>query len=333
MVSSHPFFFTVDALISVAITLLFLVIKRPQLVIASLPPGDVGLGAIIACRISGTKYVVDIRDEWEDYEIDQSAGTKRLAYNWIKNLVSKILQKSCLVVTVTSFFAQELNRRGIKNVEVLPNGADTSVFRSGNRKDLRQKLGWDTNDFIIIYNGLIGDYYHFDGVLRALTRLEGELRNKTKLLLVGSGPDVPEIMRMVENLGLEKNVCYLGVKKSKKELAEILSAADVGIIPGLYSKGQLPVKLFEYGACGISTISIAPDDSLLTKLIHEKKIGINVPSMSEDALAKAILETYKNEPFRIAAGNKARKFVEEEFDRKKIAEEYSKRIQQYVNSS
>ena len=190
----------------------------------------------------------------------------------------------------------------------------------------------DINEFIIVYTGIIGDYYHLDIVAKALGKLESDLRDKTKLLLIGDGPDLPKIMKIAKNHGLERNIQYLGIKKDKKDLADILAASDVGVVPGLYSKGQLPVKFFEYGACGIPTVAIAPDDSLLAELIREEQIGITSQSMAEDELAEVISEIYKKESFRFAAGKRAKVLVEEKFDRNKLSENFLKKISDYASS-
>lgn len=331
MVSSHPFFFAVDTLISALVIRLFLFAKKPKIAIISVPPGDAGLGAIIACKMSGTRYVVDIRDEWEDYEIDNSQTEgNRKAYNWIKTLMTKILQRSRLVVTVTKAFAKKLRLRGIKNVERIPNGANINVFVRSDKEVARQKLGLNTNDYVIVYDGLIGAYYQLDVILRAITKLEPELRNKTKMLIIGSGPDLPRILRIAKVSGLENNVLYLG-NKNRTEVAEALSASDVGVIPGLYSKGQLPVKFFEYSACEIPTIAVAPPDSLLSTIIRKNNVGLTSAPTADDELAEAIVQIYENKAFRDAAGKRAKALIEKEFDRNKIAEKYAETIKEYFD--
>ena len=333
MVSSHPFAFAIDSLISFIVSTFFLLAKKPCIALISMPPGDVGLGAIFACRLTRIKYIVDHSDGWENYEVQKSESKLvKKAYKFIKTLMSKLLQKSDFVVTVTSSFAQNLALRGAKNIEIVPNGADVTIFKPRNKKLLRQKLGLDTNRFIIVYTGIIGEYYHLDVVAAALSKLEKSLRDKSKLLLIGDGPDLPKIMEIAKNNGLEKNIQYLGVKRNKKELADIVAASDVGIVPGQYSTGQLPVKFFEYSACGTPTIAIAPEDSLLVELIREEQIGLTSQSMSKDELAEVISKIYKKESFRIEAGKKAKLLIEEKFDRNKVAENFFTKIRDYVNS-
>jgi len=301
---------------------LLLVFLRPDLTIISVPAGEPAVGAYFASRLVGAKVVIDYRDEWEDYRINKSRSKiYRGACRLLKTLMTKIYTKSNLVVAVTRPFAKSLSLRGVKNVRVVPNGADVSVFKPYEKKAVRKKLGVREDDFIVAYNGIIGAYYKLDVVIRALKKLEGDLRNKVKLLMVGDGPDLPKLMSMAKNLGLKDNVLYLGVKNNKRELAEILSAADIGVVPGLYSRGQLPVKVFEYCACGLPVIAAVHNGSLLQELIEKYKIGVTSPPVDEE-LADAIYWLYKNRSFREAAGKRARRLIKEKFDRNKIAEEY-----------
>jgi glycosyltransferase involved in cell wall biosynthesis len=116
----------------------------------------------------------------------------------------------------------------------------------------------------------------------------------------------------------------------KAKLASLIAEADVGLIPYDDSplwKNSLPAKFFEYCACGIPVIATVYEDSLLATLIKQHQIGLIVPSMDQEKLAEAIYWIYGNKSFREAAGKRARKLVEERFDRNKIADEFLKLIE------
>lgn len=319
---NHPSVFVINCLMALIVSALFLVAKKPNIAIVSVPPGDVGLGALLACRLIGVKCVVDYRDEWEDYTISLTASkVGRLFYSVVKKLLTCTYTKSQPVTTVTPNFADSLKRRGLTDVRLIPNGADVTVFKPYDKTIMRRKLGLNNEDFIIVYSGIIGGYYKFDTILSALVKFRIKTKN-VKLLIIGKGYEVSQVLSLSKKLGLQENVVYLGVKKCKKEIAEILSASDVGIIPGLYTEGQLPVKLFEYGACCLPIIANVSLNSIPAKLINKYGIGIAVPPVNEEKLAEAFYYIYKNESFRVAAGKKARAFVEKKFDRNKIAAEF-----------
>lgn len=318
------FFFNI--LFSFIVFPLFLLSLRPDLIIISVPSGEPAVGVYFASRLAKSKVVFDYRDEWEDYAINKSRSKiYRGAYKFLKTLMIKIYLKSELVVTVTHPYAKSLSLKGVRNVKVVPNGADTNIFKPYDKKVMRQKFGLPMDDLIIVYSGGIGGYYKLDVVVRALAKFDSVSRDKMKLLLVGNGPDLQKIIDMAKNLGLESNIVYLGIKNDKKELAEIISAADAGIIPyddNLLWKNSLPAKFFEYSACGLPVIATAYEDSLLVTLIKKYGIGMASPPLDEEELVEVIDQLYKNRSFREAAGKKARIFIEKKFDRNKIAEEF-----------
>jgi glycosyltransferase involved in cell wall biosynthesis len=121
---------------------------------------------------------------------------------------------------------------------------------------------------------------------------------------------------------------------NKIELAEILSASDVGIIPydaNPLWKNSLPVKSLEYFACGLPVIATVYKDSLLGKLIYENKIGMVSDPENVNTLANTIEKMYEDPVFRAVAGKKAVSLVEERFDRKKIAENLHNLLLKCVN--
>ena len=54
---NHPLAFIINSLMSVIVSMFYLIADRPSIAIVSVPTGDVGLGAIMACRLLGVKYV------------------------------------------------------------------------------------------------------------------------------------------------------------------------------------------------------------------------------------------------------------------------------------
>jgi glycosyltransferase involved in cell wall biosynthesis len=314
----HPFVFTINSLVSFIVTTLFLITSRPKIAIVSVPRGDVGLGALMACRLLEVKYVVDYRDEWEDYAVSRvSHRIETLFYSAVKSFACCLYAKSRSVITVTSNFMKALRRRGLTNVKLIPNGADARTFRPLVDTEAR-KLSR------IFYSGGVDGYYRVDIAVKSIKRLvESGLRN-IMLVIVGTG-EVQKVLDLAARLGISSNVEYLGEINDRVRLAEFIAGADVGLIPyddNPLWRNSLPAKLYEYCACGIPVIATAYTDSLLAEFIREYRIGITTPPMNEEKLAEAIYWMYQNRIFREAAGKRARLLIEEKFDRNKIAEEF-----------
>jgi glycosyltransferase involved in cell wall biosynthesis len=312
----------------IVVPIVFLVL-RPKVVVISLPNGEPAVGAYLASKLTRAKIVFDVRDEWEDYVISKaSSKASREAYKLFKALMTSLYNKGDLVAAVTRPIARSLRLRGVRKVKILPNGADVNVFRPYEKDAVRRRLGLKNDDFVVVYEGGIGGYYRLDVVVRALARLSNEVRNQMRLLIVGPG-EVSNILSLAENFGLKDNVIYLSVKNDKVELAQIISAGDVGIVPyddnPLWKK-SVSAKFYEYCACGIPVIATVYDDSLLASIIKGHEVGLTSPPMDDEKLSKAILWFYRNVQFMEVMGRRARTLAEEKFNRNKIAEEFLQSI-------
>jgi len=299
-------------------------ILRPDVVIISVPSGEPIVGAYFASKLVGANVIIDYRDEWEDYLISKSRSKiYRKIYKAFKYIATKIYMRADLVITVTQPLVESLSLRGIRRVEVVPNGANVETFKPYNKVEMRRKLGLD-DEFIFVYSGFIGTYHRLDVVIKAFSRFVEEVPN-AKLIIVGKGPSLSEIMTLIRRLELERNIIYLGVKEDKKELVKILSAADVGIIPyddNPLWRNALPAKFFEYCACGLPVIATVYEDSILAKFITKNRIGLTSKPMDVESLYDAFKKMYKDRNSLIDASRRARSLIEQKFDRNKISERF-----------
>ncbi len=302
------------------------IVLRPEIVIISVPPGEATLGSYAAAKFLRTKIVIDYRDRWEDFSIGVvRSRVDKLAYEFLRKIMTKCYKNSDQVITVTEDVATSLSLRGVSNVKIITNGADTNTFKPLDKINSKCKIGFAEDDFIIVYCGLIGSYYRLDVVVRAIDIVTRKASN-IKLLIVGYGRGLGTVLSLTKQLCLENNVFYLGEKLNKNELVELLSASEVGIIPydsnpkWINLQGALPVKAFEYFACGLPVIATVNKNSTIGKFINENNIGLTSDPENVAALADNIEALYKDDLFRTEAGKRAILLVKERFDRNKLSE-------------
>jgi glycosyltransferase involved in cell wall biosynthesis len=323
----HPLVFTVNSMFSFIVSTLFLLAKKPDITVVSVPSGNVGLGALTACKLLRAKHVIDYRDEWEDYTINLiNSKIGKNFYFAVKKLMASLYFNSHLVVAVTSSYVMLLKDRGVTNVKLVPNGANTRTFRPLINKK-------ENEAFTLIYSGGIGArapaYYRLDIAVKSIKKLVDKGPKNVRLIIAGDG-EVQEVLHLALELGISNNIEYKGTINDKAKLAHLIAEADAGLIPyddNPLWKNSLPAKFFEYCACGILVIATVYEDSLLAKFIREYEIGITSPPMNEEKLAAAIYKIYRNKLFREASGKRARTLIEEKFDRGKIAEFFLKLVE------
>jgi glycosyltransferase involved in cell wall biosynthesis len=310
---------------SFILSLVLIFLSKPDVIIISVPNGEPGLGSYAAAKLTRHKIVIDYRDEWEDYVIDNSrSALSRRAYRIIKSIMIKCYQGANLMVTVTQPIVNKLQISGIRNVELKPNGADTQIFQPYDRDIARKEAGLPSQDFVIVFNGIVGLYYRLDIVIQALGQISHKLTN-VKLVIIGDGPSTNDLVALTAELGLEQSILFLGPKSDRLEIAHLLAAADVGIVPLDSSTrvlNALPTKSFEYFACGLPVIATVPTKSELGAIIVNNKLGITCSPEDIASLAEAIERMYFDRIFLKEAGTNAISFVRSRFDREKIAVQF-----------
>jgi glycosyltransferase involved in cell wall biosynthesis len=308
--------FFLEAFVTLIVATIILLVRRPCIVIISIPPADIGLGSYLASAMLRRKTIIDLRDEWEDYMMS-SASSKmgKLYYHFLKKVTPYIYNKCAYVFAVTTIMFENLKKRGIKNAKLIINGADIKTFKPlGEPK--KNKI------FKIIYVGVVGEYYRLDVVLKAFKILIQKGFKNFKLIIWGGMNQ--KLFNLVRDLQLLDKIAWKAPTIDKTILARSIAQADIGLIPyddNPLWKSTIPAKFYEYCACGIPVIATTHNDSLLAEIINRYNIGITSPPLNEEKLADAILRLYQDENFRKTAGEKARKLIEEKFDRNKIAEE------------
>jgi len=323
---NHSFVFILNSVFSFIVSAFFLLAKRSSVAVISVPAGDVGLGALMACKLLKVKHIIDYRDEWEDYLISlTNHKVEKFFYSVIKKFLGNLYAKSQLVVVVTPNFIDALKHRGVVNVSLVPNGADAKMF-----KPLISKKANDV--FLIFYSGVVGCYYRLDVAVKALKRLVDNGLKNIRLVIAGGG-EVRKILALAYELGVSENVDYKGSISEKAKLARLISEADVGIIPyddNPLWKNSVPAKFYEYCACGIPVIATAHEESLIATFIRKYRVGMISPPMNEEKLAEVIRKLYKDESFKEFAGKRARALIEQKFDRNKIAAEFLNLVEMFT---
>jgi len=326
---NHPLVFTLNSIISFLVSTLFLLAKKPNITLVSVPTGDAGLGALMACKLLRAKSVVDYRDEWEDYMTSlNNSRIGKFFYSAVKKIIASLYAKCHLIAAVTPNFMTALRRRGTTNVRLVPNGADIGTFKPLSNKK-------ENEGFTVFYSGGIAGYYRLDLAVKAVKKLIDKGAKNIKLIIAGGG-EAQKVLNLAFEMGISSNIEYKGVINDKAKLAELIAKADTGLVPyddNQLWKNSLPAKFFEYCACGVPVIATVYADSLLANYIREYGIGVTSPPMDEEKLAKAIHWIYKNKPLREAAGKGARALVQEKFDRNKISSFFLSLIEQIVYGS
>ncbi len=268
-----------------------LYLRRPKVrdenVLFSVPP------AFVALSFDARRSVADVRDPWDVY-VRESGKIKRLLASYVVKRYLKAIGNSDLVVATTKSIAEHYKEVLGKEAIVIPNGSDPETLKCNTNE--RQK------EVIVIAN-FNNPYLPLGPLVRAAKRLG------VKLKLVGPGSEK-----------------YGGLGPVKyDELPKVACSSAVGAVPrpfvGTTYKMTIPTKVYDYMSLGLCVFAYGPPNSELEEMIEEHSIGAYASREEEvnDALERCLSEFEE-------AGRRARRLVEEVYDRRKLSERYAEEL-------
>lgn len=185
------------------------------------------------------------------------------------------------LLTGTTHYAKVLREKGLKNVYRAPSCVDQTIFdfQSESRERIRKELGVQDRK-VLIYAGKFGGLYYKKQTARFCAGLMQE--DAEFFFIILTPQPLEEIAALFDAEGVPTDHRFLGKAETPQQMAEYLSAADIGLntIPPFPSQRyRSPIKVGEYLMCGLPFITchgISEDD---TYAINHK-VGLVVPELS-----------------------------------------------------
>jgi glycosyltransferase involved in cell wall biosynthesis len=204
--------------------------------------------AAIIPRLLGAKVLLDVHDlmpELYQSKFGFASGHPLIRLiTWIERISIGFADRA-LAVHKPHLEALRSHGNSVKKFAIVLNLPDMKIFSNGFNDSLVEK-----SSFELIYHGTVSERHGLETALRAIAKLDGKIE-RLKLKIIGDGDGISRLIKLVDELNLQK---YVEIHKGMIPLDELvpkLHAADVGIVPILlddFTRYMLPVKLLEYVA-------------------------------------------------------------------------------------
>lgn len=226
--------------------------------------------------------------------------------SWPRRQMIEAARQSSVLLSVSQALANDMIALGMPadRIRVHYTGLDRSRFRPLERQAARQLVSalpslhiWSEGRLLLCVGALIA----IKGqalAIRAMTLLPDDVR----LAIAGTGADETVLKRLVQQLGLESRVHFLG-SVEHDILPHLLCAADAMVLPS--EREGLANAWIESLACG--TPVVIPDIGGAREVVADSSAG-RIADRTPEAIAEAVNELLQAPPTQDAVAANAVRF-------------------------
>jgi glycosyltransferase involved in cell wall biosynthesis len=208
----------------------------------------------------------------------------------------------CVSKQVADYVKRYPNTKG--HVHVLPNGVNVSRFKAAS--STRSK-----DNFTIGFVGTLKPWHGVETLLESFHQFH-QRYPKSRLLIVGDGPEREKLETTVETYGFVDAVTFTGAV-SPEAVPELLSRMNVAVAPypALENFYFSPLKILEYMAGGVPVV--ASRVGQIPELIDDGVSGLLYPPGDVNALTLALFDIFHKPALAERLAKSARQKVEKNY--------------------
>lgn len=246
------------------------------------------------------------------YDMDSLAQqmTEQFLWLWplspILNFFEGLAVKNAkVVIPVCDALANDIEKYKPEKVVVLQDISLLNEAPADYRIDIKKQLG--TNNLMLMYVGNLQTYQGIDMLLESFALALKNFKQTDLVIIGGVEDDIHKYKQMSKELGIEKNVYFLG-PKPVEHLAVYLSQADILVSPR--TKGRnTPMKVYSYLHSGKPLL--ATDMPTHTQILDNKVAMLAAPS--PQAYAEKMVELLADQNLRTTLGKAGEQLIEDQY--------------------
>ena len=265
-----------------------------------------GSGGIELAHRHGIPHILEVN---APLCIEQAGYVKFPLHRSAQALEDEIYRSADAVVVVSEWLRNFIVNRGAEEVHIIENGVAERLFGAPvSAREARSRLGLVNDERVVGFVGTYQYWHDVNGLIESFAKLAVHNR-RTRLLLVGDGPERPQSEDLIDRLGIRDSVIMVGAVPHER-IPELIAAMDVAVAPFKWREDHLygsPMKLFEYMAAGKPSVSTAIEQTV--DIIDHERTGWLYPPGDEAALTR-VLEAVLGNPDRARiVGEAGREFI------------------------
>ena len=260
-----------------------------ETIITSGPPHSLHLIGLKLKQKLSINWIADFRDPWTTIGYQKALKLSNYAQKKHKNLESKVLNSSDLIIVTSKTTKSEFEALTKKPIEVITNGFDSETIIDDDKNIVLDKK------FSLAHIGSLLSDRNPITLWQSLSELILEIPNFSENLeikLVGKVSQ--DVLNTISEFQLNQYLNNLGYL-SHKDAIENQQKSQVLLLIEINSeetKSIIPGKLFEYLTSKRPIIGIGPKNSDFESILQDTKAGFFFDYSEKETLKKTVLEYY-----------------------------------------
>ncbi len=281
--------------------------------------GYLGLVVALALSLSRTKTPLVYREV-----IHQSSSSLYEKVSWLKRHFRKkylryVYRKASMVIVPSNEMVSDLASNykiGKEKIRVIHNPVDYEEIQNKSAETVEHGF-FNTKVPVVVGMGRLTRQKDFYTLIKAV-KLVNDEGTQVRLALIGEGEEKEKLHKLVIDLGVEKEVVFLGFQENPYKY---IARADIFVLSSFYE--GFPNSLLEAMACGVPVIS-TNCSSGPAEIINHYENGILIPVGNSRAIADKINDILQNQPLAMSLSLNAKNTVMDKYSLCRVIKEYEK---------
>ena len=301
-----------------------LLVKRPDVVIATSPQFFCGLAGMIVQAIRRLPFVLEIRDIWPESITAVGAMKRGRAIQVLEWLEKKMYAIADHIVAVGQGYRDNVLSKASspEKISVIYNGVDGEAFEPQGPDSVWLNEQGLADKFVCAYVGTIGMAHGLETVLDAAEILKSQGRSDIGFLLVGDGANREALEEDCRARGVESWVRFTG-RLDKSEMPKVTASSDALLVhlkPCDLFQTVIPSKIFEAMAMERPIIMGVQGES--AEIVRRAGAGIEMEPGNAESLVHCVTQLCDDTELKKRLSCSGRQFVLQEFSRDRFADQF-----------
>ncbi|MDQ4091252.1 MAG: glycosyltransferase [Actinomycetota bacterium] len=286
---------------------------RPDAVLAVIPNLTSGVAAALHARRFGVPFGVLVQDLTGSATTQSGMPGGQKAAGPVRAVEGWILRRAARVAVISDAFRGPAEEAGARpeRIVTLPNWSHVRL-PSGDRTDVRRRMGWSTDVDVVLHAGNMGFKQCLDNVLHA-ARLSSSHERRMHFVFMGDGSQRARLESEAQGMA---NVQFLDLQPAD-QFMDVLGAADVLLLNerATVRNMSLPSKITSYFCAGRPVVAaVPPEGSTAQELARSGGAHLVAPENPE-ALVKGLIAVVADSRLSADLVGSARAYVETTLDK------------------